>query len=126
MHIYLINIICVSDGSTSSLSTTTAPGPSENLTLTKELLLQGPVIPMCIYLHSNVALMMEVEDTPTATTDLICQAIINCDELGLNKQVASNVFTLWMTSPLLGKPIIILCLYFKNQDINHVSEIRTF
>lgn len=46
--------------------------------------------------------MMEVEDTPSGTCDLLCQAIINCDELGLNKQLASQVFTLWMISPLLG------------------------
>lgn len=47
--------------------------------------------------------MMEIEDTPSASCDLICQAIINCDELGLNKQLAAQVFTLWATSPLLGK-----------------------
>ena len=50
--------------------------------------------------------MMEIEDTPSATSDIICQAIINSDELGLNKQLSSQVFTLWMTSPLLGAPFI--------------------
>ncbi|XP_023021197.1 FERM domain-containing protein 8 Bili [Leptinotarsa decemlineata] len=63
--------------------------------------LQGPIIPTCVYLHSRTAIMMEIEDTPTATCDRICQAIINCDELGLNKQLAPQIFTLWMVSPLL-------------------------
>jgi hypothetical protein len=64
--------------------------------------LQGPIIPTSVYLHSNTAIMMEIEDTPSATCDVLCQAIVNSDELGLNKQLSSQVFTLWMTSPLLG------------------------
>ncbi|KAG5891496.1 hypothetical protein JTB14_009830 [Gonioctena quinquepunctata] len=63
--------------------------------------LQGVIIPTAVYLHSHTAIMMEIEDTPSATCDRICQAIVNCDELGLNKQLASQVFTLWMISPLL-------------------------
>jgi len=47
--------------------------------------------------------MMEIEDTPAATCELICQAIVNCDEFGLNKSLAVQVFTLWMISPILGK-----------------------
>ncbi|XP_045466874.1 putative FERM domain-containing protein FRMD8P1 [Harmonia axyridis] len=64
-------------------------------------ILQGPVIPTCVYLHNRSAIMMEIEDTPTANVDMICQAIVNCDELGLNKHIACQVFTLWMMSPLL-------------------------
>lgn len=64
--------------------------------------LQGPIIPTCVYLHCKTALLMEIEDTPSATCELLCQAIVNCEELGLGKQTASQVFTLWMTSPLLG------------------------
>lgn len=64
--------------------------------------MQGPIIPTCIYLHSHIAIMMEIEDTPTACSELLCQAIVNCDELGLNKQVATQLFALWLTSPLLG------------------------
>ncbi|ENN70235.1 hypothetical protein YQE_13020, partial [Dendroctonus ponderosae] len=45
--------------------------------------------------------MMEIEDTPSATCELICQAIVNSEELGLNKQLAAQVFTLWMISPIL-------------------------
>lgn len=45
---------------------------------------------------------MKIEDTPTATCELINQAIINCEELALNKQLAPQVFALWMRSPLLG------------------------
>ncbi|KAJ8963279.1 hypothetical protein NQ318_018746 [Aromia moschata] len=63
--------------------------------------LQGLIIPANVYLHNRTVIAMEIEDTPTATCDLICQAIINSDELGLNKQLASQVFTLWMVSPLL-------------------------
>lgn len=62
----------------------------------------GVVIPCCIYLHSRVALSMKIEDTPTVPCDAICQSIINCEELGLNKQLASQAFCLWMRSPLLG------------------------
>ncbi|CAH1954878.1 unnamed protein product [Acanthoscelides obtectus] len=63
---------------------------------------QGPIIPTSVYLHSRTAIIMEIEDTPSATCELLCQAIINSDELGLNKVLASQIFTLWMTSPLLG------------------------
>ncbi|GLV40191.1 Band4.1 inhibitor LRP interactor [Carabus blaptoides fortunei] len=59
------------------------------------------VIPTCVYLMSRVALHMDIEDTASATTDVICQAIVNCDELGLNRQLAPQIFTLWMCSPLL-------------------------
>ncbi|KAL1500746.1 hypothetical protein ABEB36_006192 [Hypothenemus hampei] len=62
---------------------------------------QGVVIPMCVYLHNKTVIMMEIEDTPSANCDLICQAIVNCDELGLNKNLAIQVFTLWMISPIL-------------------------
>nr|CAI5846960.1 unnamed protein product [Callosobruchus analis] len=55
---------------------------------------QGPVIPTSVYLHSRTAVIMEVEDTPSATTELLCQAIINSDELGLNKILAAQIFTL--------------------------------
>lgn len=64
---------------------------------------EGPVIPLCVYLHNKTVIMMEIEDTPAATCELICQAIVNCDEFGLNKVLAMQVFTLWMISPILGK-----------------------
>ncbi|XP_030764670.1 putative FERM domain-containing protein FRMD8P1 [Sitophilus oryzae] len=62
---------------------------------------QEPVIPMCVYLHNKTVIMMEIEDTPSATCELICQAIINSEELALNRVLATQVFTLWMISPLL-------------------------
>lgn len=65
--------------------------------------LQGPIIPINVYLHNHVAVMLEIEDAPAAACELIFQAIINCDELSLNKQLASQVFSLWMVSSLLGK-----------------------
>lgn len=58
---------------------------------------------MCVYLHSHTAILMEVEDTVSATSDIICQAIAQNEEMGLNRQLASQVFSLWMCSPLLGK-----------------------
>ncbi|CAH0551829.1 unnamed protein product [Brassicogethes aeneus] len=84
--------------STAQLSKAVVPSTSNNST--KDILL-GPVIPTCVYLHNHVAIIMEIEETPTATCDIICQAIINCEDLGINKQMASHLFTLWMTSPLL-------------------------
>lgn len=46
--------------------------------------------------------MLEIEDTPIVSTDTMFQAITNSDEFGLNKQLAGQVFSLWMISPLLG------------------------
>lgn len=59
--------------------------------------------PTCVYLMSRTALHLDIEETPTANCDIILNAIANCDELGLNKQLASQVFSLWMVSPLLGE-----------------------
>lgn len=59
------------------------------------------VTPVCIYLYNRIALIMEVEDTSSTTNEVLCQAIFNCDELNFNKQLAAQVFTLWMKSPLL-------------------------
>lgn len=64
---------------------------------------QGAMIPINVYLHNHVAITLEIEDTKSATCDIIFEAILNCDELGLNKHQASQVFSLWMVSPLLGK-----------------------
>lgn len=63
--------------------------------------MQGVVVPTCIYLHNYTALLMEVEDTPSATCDVLCQAILNSEEVGLNKQLGAQVFALWMCSSLL-------------------------
>lgn len=72
----------------------------------------GPILPTCIYLHDRVAVMLEIEDSTSATVDLICNAIVNADELGLNKQLATQIFTLWMYSPLLGTLFIKALKYF--------------
>lgn len=61
------------------------------------------IFPTCVYLHDRVAIMLEIEDSTSATVDLMCNAIVNADELGLNKQLATQLFTLWMYSSLLGK-----------------------
>ncbi|CAG9820882.1 unnamed protein product [Phaedon cochleariae] len=62
---------------------------------------QPQTTPICLYLHTRTAVMLDVEDAPTATCDRVCQAVAGCEELGLNKQVALQVFALWMVSPLL-------------------------
>uniref|UniRef100_A0A1Y1L1R5 FERM domain-containing protein 8 n=1 Tax=Photinus pyralis TaxID=7054 RepID=A0A1Y1L1R5_PHOPY len=63
--------------------------------------IQNAVTPVCIYLYNRIALIMEVEDTSSTTNEVLCQAILNCDELNFNKPLAAQVFTLWMNSPLL-------------------------
>lgn len=84
-----------------SVSSSSATNPPGSVGTSEPL--QGIVIPMCVYLHNQTALLMEVEDTPTATCEILCQAILNCEEVGLNKQLGSQVFALWMCSSLLGK-----------------------
>ncbi|XP_018563861.1 FERM domain-containing protein 8 [Anoplophora glabripennis] len=93
----------LSDKQTSESNTTSVPSSTVSNIPTASILesLQGPIIPTGVFLHSRTAIMMEIEDTPTTTCELMCQAIVNSDELGLNKQLASQVFTLWMVSPLL-------------------------
>ncbi|KAJ8924195.1 hypothetical protein NQ315_006986 [Exocentrus adspersus] len=87
-----------SESSTASVPSSTS---SNCQTTSISETLQSPVIPTSAFLHNRTAIMMEIEDTPTANVELISQAIINSDELALNKQLVSQVFTLWMVSPLL-------------------------
>lgn len=61
----------------------------------------GPLVPTCVYMHNDVAIMLDVEDSPNASADHLMMAIVNSDELGLNKQVALQCFSLWMSTPLL-------------------------
>ncbi|KAK4884490.1 hypothetical protein RN001_000761 [Aquatica leii] len=109
----------IKDGSTEALSekqtadtNTTISAPSSVTSAAssnaRNESIPGLIIPVCIYLYSRVAILMEVEDISSATNDILCQAIVGCDELSLNRQLASQVFTLWMRSPLLElqlKPI---------------------
>ncbi|XP_060534526.1 putative FERM domain-containing protein FRMD8P1 isoform X2 [Cylas formicarius] len=62
---------------------------------------QSSKFPVAVYLHNKIALILEIDDPPAATCDIISQAIISCEELGLNKGLATQVFSLWMVSPLL-------------------------
>lgn len=84
-------------------TTTSVPSPLSNSTTSQPRCepFQGPVIPTCVYLHNKTAILMEIEDTPSATVELITNAIANSEELGLSKLLATQVFTLWMHSPLL-------------------------
>ncbi|XP_057672722.1 FERM domain-containing protein 8 isoform X1 [Diorhabda carinulata] len=64
-------------------------------------LVQGNVIPVCVYLRNRIAIVIDIENVDTVTSEQICEKITNCEELGLNQQLCSNVFSLWMISPLL-------------------------
>lgn len=69
---------------------------------------------------------MEIEDTPTATTELICNAIANCDELTLNKVLAMQLFTLWMHSPLLGTYIPSIYHLTLKHILKRIDSVRNF
>lgn len=56
---------------------------------------------ICVYLMNNIVLHLELEDgNNTTVTDLI-QFVIELDDLMLPES-AKNVFTIWMSSGLLG------------------------
>ncbi|XP_022186630.1 putative FERM domain-containing protein FRMD8P1 isoform X2 [Nilaparvata lugens] len=57
-------------------------------------------IKVCVYLMSDVAFHMELEDGANTTVPEMVQAIVNDPELGLPKS-AANIFTMWMCSGLL-------------------------
>jgi len=59
---------------------------------------------MCVYLMSRVALRMDVEDGVNITVQDLVQSILQVEELGLPR-VATNIFTLWMCSGLLGNTL---------------------
>lgn len=102
MHFY---VLIISEASALNATSSSAQQNPETF--------KGVVIPCCVYLHNRCALSMKIEDTPTATCDIISQAIISCEELGLNKHPAPQVFALWMRSPLLGK-FLMVCWVFGN------------
>uniref|UniRef100_A0A6P7FPK1 FERM domain-containing protein 8 n=1 Tax=Diabrotica virgifera virgifera TaxID=50390 RepID=A0A6P7FPK1_DIAVI len=62
---------------------------------------QGHYSPVCVYLHNRVAIMLEIENVESVTAEQICERIINSEELGLGKQLYTQIFSLWMISPLL-------------------------
>ncbi|CAH1112328.1 unnamed protein product [Psylliodes chrysocephalus] len=84
----------VKDATTSSASTSTI---SKSSIRTFE---DYRSVHACVYFHNHTAVMMEMEDKDT-TVEHICDTLINSDELGINKQLFSQIFTLWMISPLL-------------------------
>ncbi|CAG9863625.1 unnamed protein product [Phyllotreta striolata] len=54
----------------------------------------------CVYLHNHTAVIIEMEDMDS-TAEQLSEVLMSSDELGMNKQLFSQVFTLWMVSPLL-------------------------
>lgn len=67
-------------------------------------------VKVCVYLMTNVALHMELEGGQTATVQDLTQAIFTDDQLRIPR-TASNVFTLWMSSGLLGWYTVKLLLF---------------
>lgn len=59
-----------------------------------------PGLKVCVYLMSDVALHMELEDGANTTVQELVLAICSEEQLGLGKS-AANIFTLWMCSGLL-------------------------
>ena len=59
---------------------------------------------MCVYLMSRVVLHMDIEDGVNITVQELVQSILQVEELGLPR-VATNIFTLWMCSGLLGNTL---------------------
>ncbi|XP_024081210.1 FERM domain-containing protein 8 isoform X2 [Cimex lectularius] len=55
---------------------------------------------VCIYMMTDVALRMDVEDGVNATVHELVQSIVSEEQLRLTR-VAATIFTLWMTSGLL-------------------------
>lgn len=101
-HIQFIDLCCFTYLFSDIDNSPIPPMATANTSTTNENIV-GPVLPTCVYLHDRVAIMLEIEDSTSATVDLMCNAIVSADEVGLNKQLATQLFTLWMSSPLLGK-----------------------
>lgn len=59
---------------------------------------------MCVYLMSRVVLHMDIEDGVNITVQELVQSVLQVEELGLPR-VATNIFTLWMCSSLLGNTL---------------------
>ena len=57
---------------------------------------------MCVYLMSKVIIHMDLEDGVNSKVQDLVQAIIQIEELGLPR-MSANIFTLWMSSGLVGK-----------------------
>ena len=55
---------------------------------------------VCIYLMSAVGIKLEVEDGASVTSAELINTLTDEDELNLPRQ-STEVFSLWMTSPLL-------------------------
>lgn len=56
-----------------------------------------------MYLMSQQAVRLEADDGAELTASQLQQCILEEEDLGLSP-VAAQVFSIWMTSPLLGTP----------------------
>lgn len=57
---------------------------------------------VCVYMMTDVALKMEIEDGANATVFELVQSIVSEEQLRIPR-IAGTIFTLWMTSGLLGR-----------------------
>lgn len=61
-----------------------------------------PAPHVCIYMMSNTAIDMEVDDGVNVTVNDMLHSILLDENIGLSHSCAA-VFSLWMNSPLVGK-----------------------
>lgn len=57
---------------------------------------------VCVYLMSGTVVHMDVADGRDANVQDLTQALLQEEEIGLPR-TGSNLFTLWMSSSLLGE-----------------------
>ena len=57
---------------------------------------------VCVYLMNDVVLHMQLEDGNNTTVSDLVRCVIELDELAL-PDYSKNIFTLWMSSGLLGE-----------------------
>lgn len=60
------------------------------------------VLQVCVYLMNDVVLHMQLEDGNNTTVADLLRCVIELDELAI-PEYSKNIFTLWMSSGLLGK-----------------------
>lgn len=65
---------------------------------------------VCVYLMNDVVLHMQLEDGNNTTVSDLVQCIVELEELMLSEN-AKTIFTLWMSSGLLGT-LILYCISF--------------
>lgn len=68
---------------------------------------------------TDLAVHMELEDGVNTSVKELVQAIVSEEQLGLSRS-ATNIFTLWMCSGLLGKYLLDKCWYGVKSPHSHI------